>query len=326
MRNPTARRLAAFCIALVAAFGLLNVLAYNHVYAMMHFTAGGPRTHQPEQLSPLAKYKVLLTGVNIPRPVGNDNPSALSSNCQSLIIAGPDHVNLSAWYVNQGDGTPLVILFHGYATEKTSLLHEARIFLELGASVLLVDFRGSGGSSESYTTIGVIEGDDVAAVMQYAKTGLHHSAFILYGQSMGAVAILRAIRYRDVSPDGVILEAVFDTMLNTVCNRFASLGVPSFPSAQLLVFWGGRLWGFNGFSHNPVEYAQAVRCPSLFMHGANDPRAKLAEGRRVFDAVPGPKEFKEFEAIGHESYAAVRPVEWKAAVAALMNKVLNPES
>ena len=131
------------------------------------------------------------------------------------------------------------------------------------------------------------------------------------------------MKTQGVAPDAVILEAVFDTMLNTVRNRFASMGVPAFPSAQLLVFWGGRQWGFNGFAHNPVEYATALRCPALFMHGANDPRATVAEGRRVFAAVPGSKEFKEFASAGHEAYIAGHPDAWRTAVAQALKMVEN---
>jgi pimeloyl-ACP methyl ester carboxylesterase len=121
----------------------------------------------------------------------------------------------------------------------------------------------------------------------------------------------------------VILEAIFDTMLNTVRNRFHTLGIPSFPSAELLVFWGGRQWGFNGFAHNPVEYARSLNCPSLFMHGANDPRATVADGRRVFAVAPGPKEFKEFESAGHEAYVSMYPDEWRTAVAKIMKRPQN---
>jgi len=38
-------------------------------------------------------------------------------------------------------------------------------------SVLLVDFRGSGDSSEAYTTIGFDEAKDVAAVMRLVFYG-----------------------------------------------------------------------------------------------------------------------------------------------------------
>lgn len=302
---------------------MLNVLAYNHAYSMMHFTPGGDRTNKPEALSFWERFKVIIYGVNIPRPVSRRPPSDLALDCQILSIDAGNHVMLSAWYCDRGTNTPLVILFHGHSAEKTSLLNEARQFLSLGSSVLLVDFRGSGGSSESYTTIGVREADDVAAVFRYAQATLPHSSIILFGQSMGGVAILRAIHVQGITPSAVIVEAVFDTLLNTVRNRFDAMGIPSFPSAQLLVFWGGRQWGFNGFENNPVEYAKSLNCPSLFMHGANDPRATLIEGRRVFEAVPGPKEFQEFKSVGHDAYVSMCPEAWMAAVSKFMT-VYNP--
>ena len=76
---------------------------------------------------------------------------------------------MGAWYCPASPEKPLVILFHGYAAEKSSVLNEASVFLELGLSVLLVDFRGSANSSESYTTVGYDEAEDVAAAVCYAK-------------------------------------------------------------------------------------------------------------------------------------------------------------
>ncbi len=108
-------------------------------------------------------------------------------------------------------------------------------------------------------------------------------------------------------------------MLNTMRNRFDSMGVPSFPSAELLVFWGGQQLDFDGFEHDPIQYAASLHCRTLFMHGGEDPRAKISEARSVFDAVPGPKTFHEFAGAGHESFLAKRPGEWKAAVLELIH-------
>lgn len=98
----------------------------------------------------------------------------------------------------------------------------------------------------------------------------------------------------------------------------------AFPSAELLTFWGGCQFGFNGFAHNPVEYAASLRCPALFLHGEDDPRATLAEGRRVFDAVPGPKRFVTFDGVGHDSYVARHPEAWRAAVRGFLAPRLPP--
>lgn len=295
-------------------FAVLNVLAYNHARAMTRFASDGSRTRKPEELSLAAKARVLLLGVNVPRPYSSRPPSDLAPDCRALAIAGADEVSLAAWYCDRGANTPLVILFHGYSAEKASLLQEAQTFLELGTSILLVDFRGSGGSSESYTTMGVREADDVNTAVQYADAHFSHSGLILFGQSMGAAAILRAVHERGVRPDAIILEAVFDTMLNTVRNRFSAMGVPSFPSAELLVFWGGRQWDYNAFAHRPVDYARSVECPALVLHRTGDPRAELDEARRVFDSLASKKSFVTFKAENHGGCLSVDPQKWKTAV------------
>ena len=89
-------------------------------------------------------------------------------------------------------------------------------------------------------------------------------------------------------------------------------GIVGFGMLNVLAY---RQWGFNGFAHNPVEYATALKCPALFMHGANDSRATVAEGHRVFAVVPGPKQFKEFASVGHAAYVSTYPQEWRSAVA-----------
>jgi pimeloyl-ACP methyl ester carboxylesterase len=314
MKRKAKSWLALGALVVVAGFAGLNALAFNHAEAMLRFSNGGPRTTTPEQLGFLGRVKVLLSGVNIPRPASHGLPSELVSVCRALSVPEPSGITLASWYCNRGRGTPMVILFHGYSAEKTSLLGEARAFLELGASVMLVDFRGSGGSSESYTTVGVHEAEDVAAAVHYAQGKLSHSKVFLFGRSMGAAAILRAVHANAIQPDGMILEAVFDTLLNTVRHRFRAMRVPPFPSAELLVFWGGQQWGFDGFEHNPSAYAASVHCPTLLMHGARDLRVSLTEAHRVFEAIPGTKEFVTFEQSGHESYLSNHASQWRSAV------------
>jgi hypothetical protein len=133
---------------LAAGFIGLNALAYRQACAMMYFTAGNPRTGQAEQLTVGQKIKVLFSGANIPRPRTRLPPSALAPGTRSLMLDGANGIRLGAWYCPGPAEGPLVILFHGYSGEKSGTLPEAKAFLELGLSVLLVDFRGSGDSSK----------------------------------------------------------------------------------------------------------------------------------------------------------------------------------
>lgn len=300
----------------VAGFALLNWMARRHAIAMLTYRAGGERTASPERLSRFQRALVLLRGVNVPRPVASATPADRGLAFEEGRIKLDNGICLSYWRVPREGAKGLAMLFHGYSTEKSALLPEAAMFHELGYEVFLVDFRGSGGSSESYTTIGCAEAEDVAAAWRHVTADGRPPRIVMYGHSMGGVAILRAIREHGVRPDAVVVEAVFDSMLRTIGNRFNAMALPAFPGAHLMVFWGGREFGFDGFRHNPEEYARAVTCPILFIHGQDDPRARVEEGRRVFDAVPAstPKEFVEFGGVGHESCSVKYPAEWQSAV------------
>ncbi len=287
---------------------------------MTHFQTRNVTTGRPETLGFADKVATLFQGVSIARPVSTISPDDGGLPYERRTIAGEDGITLGSWYI-PGNDDVLVILFHGYTSEKSSLLAEASAFHELGCSGLLVDFRGMGESSDSVVSIGYLEADDVVSAVRYATRTLPHHKLLLYGQSMGAAAIMRAIAIGQVHPDGIILEGVFDTMLNAVKNRFRLMGVPSFPAAQLLVYWGGREFGFDGFSHDPVTYASSVTCPTLMLHGSADPRALAEQARRVFATIDAPKTFELFEGAAHEPLEEFAPDRWTRVVTTFLNGI-----
>ncbi|MCG3207193.1 MAG: 2-succinyl-6-hydroxy-2,4-cyclohexadiene-1-carboxylate synthase [Anaerolineae bacterium] len=301
-------------LAILLAVIVSNLLAYKHAYAMLHFSQRGERTSKPEELSILQRIWVLFTGVNIPRPTNDTTPNDYGLTYETHTFKVDDETELEAWYIPHPESAGLILMFHGYASAKSSLLPEAQAFNQMGYATFLVDFRGSGNSNQSETSIGYYEADDVAAAVNYVQSKIEPKAIILYGQSMGGVAILRAIAENEVKPQGVIVEAVFDKMVSTVANRFASMGIPAFPGTQMLIFWGSLIEGYWGFQHNPIDYAQKVDCPVLMLHGTDDERATLEQAQAVFEQFKGKKEFEEFIGVGHESYFVARPSQWKEVV------------
>jgi alpha-beta hydrolase superfamily lysophospholipase len=225
-----------------------------------------------------------------------------------------DSIRLEGWHIPHPQAKGLIILFHGYASVKASLLPEASALHELGYATFLVDFPGSGGSSGHQTSLGYNEANDVTKTFEYVRSMFAQQPLILYGRSMGSAAILRAIHVYHIQPDAIIIEAVFDRLLYTVQNRFAAMGLPAFPAAHLLIFWGGIQNGSSGFGYNPVEYAASVQCPALILHGTDDLRATLVEGRAVFQRLNSKKQFESFAGVGHEAYLAARPEQWKRSV------------
>ncbi len=296
----------------------INGMAWMHARAMTHFVDGGDRTPKPEALTFPQKFWTILTGVTVPRPKNLSDPQDDNLQYDTRLISESNSVFLETWFVPAPAQRGLVIMFHGYAACKSDLLVPAVQFHSMGYEVLLVDFHGSGGSSGKETSVGFTESKDVARCVSYAKDQWPGRPMILYGVSMGSVAILRAIAVDGVEVDAVIIESPFDSLINTVRNRFKIIGLPAFPSAELLVFWGGKQEGFDGFKHNPVEYARSVDCPVLFMQGERDSRVTPKQGTDIFDNLAGRKIYKSFD-VGHEVIAVAQPEEWRAQVTAFLN-------
>lgn len=301
--------------ALVIGVLGVNALAAAHARAFLQFSANGARTKNPEELSVWERAAVLLTGPNVPKPENDATPAAHGLSFERHTIAVDEQVRLGAWWIPGQPRQRPVILFHGFAAAKSQMLLEAAAFAARGHSVLLVDFRGSGESSASYTSVGYDEAHDVLATLRYATHELGVRAPVLYGRSMGAAALLRACALGlPEATAGIVLEGVFDRMLSTVAQRFASMGVPATPFAQLLVLWGGVQGGFWGFGHNPVDYARSCSVPVLMLHGERDVRATAQHARNVLSALPSDKRLVEFPGAGHESLLARDEPRWRSAL------------
>lgn len=328
-KNPFWRRLLslvrrhpwyAMAAALFAGFVVLNGLAYQHAHAMLNYSSDAARTARPQSLSLGQKLRILICGVTVPRPVNSRSPEDLGLASELIHIRTDDGLNLEGWLLLPPNPRGTVVLFHGYAASRSDLLEEGKYLYGMGWAVVLVDFRGSGGSDGGATTVGFSEAKDVAATVRYVRERGLPRPLILYGQSMGGAAVLRSIAALDVCVDGIVLESVFDRMLKTVRNRFGLMGLPSFPSAELLVFWGGVQTGFPGFEHNPVDYARACDCPALVLHGTEDGNAKLEDCQAVFDNLRGPKEIVVFKGAGHESLYTADRLQWARAVGQFLAK------
>jgi alpha-beta hydrolase superfamily lysophospholipase len=326
------RRWRSLALVAVSTFIFIEYLAYQHAHAMTHFvqtggwarTSAGTWTTRPESLSTLAKAKVLLGGAKIARPKFDATPQTIGFQTETHTIAGPVG-DLTAWYVPHDEPNGMVLLFHGFGCCKAHLLPEAKAFHELGFACFLVDFRGSGGSAGDTTTVGYHEADDVAAAVSYVREHWPDQQVVLFGQSMGAAAIMRAVGVLGVGADAVILECPFDRMLTAVRARFRGFGVVSFPFAESLVFWGGVQHGFNAFAHNPVDYARNIRCPVLLLQGSIDRRIRPSETREIYNRLPCYKELHFFEGLGHHSYVSRRPEEWREQVGPFLDWAVSPE-
>lgn len=251
-------------------------------------------------------------------------PSPLGLDFERHGFASADGTFLEAWLVPRDGSRGVAVLFHGYGGSKDQMLREARAFRALGLDALLVDFRGSGGSEGSETSIGWHEARDVQAAVAYARTLPGSPRVIAYGISMGAAAVLKAEADGDLGAAGLVLECPFDRLLTTVNHRFEERSLPAFPLSPLLVFWGGWRQGFDAFAHNPVDYARRARTPTLLLNGADDTYVTREEARSVARALDQRGRLVLCPGVGHASCLGRQAPLWRESVGGFLDEVLGP--
>lgn len=306
-------------INLIIIFILLNIVAIFHAYKFTHFSDDNSKkqTKSPGQLSTSEKIKALFFGVDNPKPQASLLPDTIY---QSKKLSGKK--TIAIWEINIANPKGTIILCHGYGGEKSSLLQNARHFNQLGYNTILMDFMGAGESEGNQTTIGYFESENVKTVFDYANKTAKN--IILYGNSMGAASIMHAIAQYKLNPKAIILECPFGTMEQTVKNRFHNMGIPTFPMAHLLLFWGGTMNSFWAYNNNPEDYAKSITQPTLLMYGAKDKNVLPKETNTIFENIPATnKTLKIFPEAGHENYKRHHEDEWDHAIMQFLGTLDN---
>lgn len=297
----------------IALFILLNVFAAIQAYSMTHFIVNSDTEKANVEFTAGNAIKAIIFGIDLPRPMTKTTPDR---PFETVSIAANDKNSLEAWVIRTDSASKgISILFHGYGAEKSSMLNQAYILLDMGYDVLLPDFMGSGNSYGNQTSLGYLEALNVKQTYEYVVTKLNQKHVILVGFSMGAAAIIKAQHDYNLPVDNIIIEAPYGRMLDAVSIRMGTIPVISKLTSVLMTFWGGTLGGFDAFEMNPEEYVKKIKTPILMMYGGQDPRIPQEESIRIFTNIGSQnKTLQIFPEAIHEDYTIKYKEEWISMV------------
>ena len=218
---------------------------------------------------------------------------------EDVSFATSDGVTLRAWYW-PGTRDTVIVLFHGNAGNRASRLEWVEPFHALGWGVLLVDYRGYGGSGGSPTENGLYT--DAEASADYLRgRGVEH--LVYFGESLGCgVAVEAAVRR---PPRALILQAGAASLV--------PIGQRLYPWLPIGLFMKDRF--------DAVDRIPEIACPLLSIHGTDDTHIPIAMGRALFDAAPEPKEWYAVEGGGHNDLPSTAGREYYARVQAFLEQV-----
>jgi alpha-beta hydrolase superfamily lysophospholipase len=264
----------------VLLFFLLNTIAAFHAYRFTHFYEGVDHSNlKPETMSWSDKLGFIFFGTKYPKSINERVPSMPH---YVVDLRTKDKLKLEGWYCKKDSSKGVVALFHGHGSSKSRVLEEAEYFYSLGFSVFLLDFRAHGSSDGNICTIGYNEAEDIKLTFDFLRKSGEKN-IILWGRSLGAATITRAVSEYNINPEKIILEMSFGSLQDAVKARIRLTRIPEQPLAALLTFWGGVQQGFWAFTHNPCDYVTKITCPVLLQHGSKDARVSFAETKCIYD-------------------------------------------
>lgn len=296
--------------SVLTVFILLNIITAFQAYKFTHFYDAGEITVKQDK-NGWDKTGEILFGINVEK---KPNTILADTTFETVYLVTKDNIKLQAWHLKTDSvakGT--VVMFHGHGSTKSAIIKESEAFRKMGYNTFLLDFRAHGSSGGNTTTIGYYEAEDVELAYNYIKNRGEKN-MVLWGISMGAATITKAVNDYALQPNKIILEMPFGSIVKAAEGRIKMMQLPGEPLATLITFWGGAEHGFWAFNMKPVEFAKKINCPVLLQWGKNDPRVSRGEIDMIYANITAPKKLVVYNNAGHESLCKNENDKWMAEV------------
>jgi pimeloyl-ACP methyl ester carboxylesterase len=202
------------------------------------------------------------------------------------------------WMPSARPGAKVVLYLHGNDGNVTTSVGEAAPLLELGYSVLMIDYRGYGASDGPFPSEASVYEDAEAGWRHLLRGGAKPGDVFIYGHSLGAaIAIELALRHPEAA--GLIAESAFTSI------RDMALLEPRYAVLPLSLL---------NQRFDSLDKVPALRLPSLFIHGTADEVVPYSMGLQLFGASAGTKQFLAVEGGRHGDNARAGGSAFRAAI------------
>lgn len=214
-------------------------------------------------------------------------PREFGVEYEALSVATGDGEQLRVWRLRPPRPRARVVYFHGNGGNLSVWAPILAGVARREYEVIAFDYRGYGMSSGRPSEQGLYR--DVDAIVDRFGSDPRTMPMVYWGRSVGAaMAAYAATRKR---PDGVILESGFPDVRSLV------------RTSPVLAF----LALFSSYRFPCSEFLQNVRAPVLVLHGDADTVIPFEQGRKLFDRIPGPKQFVTIQGGDHNDAAPPEP-------------------
>jgi len=253
-----------------------------------------------------------LLGSRLVRPVNHPVPLPPDLQAQAVAIPGSGHA-IAAWWLDQGGGSPVVLLLHAIRADRSSMVGRAKLLSSRGFSVLLIDLQAHGETPGAAITVGAREAGDVRAAFEWLKRSVPGRRIGVIGCSLGGAAVL--LGPQPSGFDAVVLEAVYPRVAGAIENRIRIRLGPLAPllAPVLLVQLRPRLQ-VSPRDLEPIRSIPRLGAPVLVVAGSRDRHTTLPESQELFQAAAPPKRLWVVDGARHQDFLSFDPAAYASEV------------
>jgi pimeloyl-ACP methyl ester carboxylesterase len=244
-------------------------------------------------------------------------------------LGAPDGVMLRGWQVRAAKPNgSWVLVFHGVADNRYGTEEHARMLLQSGYGVVMMDSRAHGASGGEIASYGWLERKDVSAVIDELQRAEHPQHIFALGISMGAGIALQAAG-SDARIEAVAAEAPFANLQEAAYDyaglqRWPLLGKTFFaPGAWVLIYRGERLAGFPAGEVSPEKAVKKRAFPLLLICDGADVVLPCRHAETILHAAAGKKELWRVAGALHTGGLGTEPVEYRRRVISFFDSQRN---
>lgn len=269
----------------------------------------------------------LITAPMETRNLPEKTPADYNMPFEDVTVTSSDGLKLAGWFIPSENGA-VIMMQHGYKSDREEMLNEAEMMHRHGYGVLLTTVRAHDHSQGETITFGMNEVKDMDAWYKYLLTrnDLDPGRIGILGNSYGGML---AIQYASVNEEikAVAADCAFSSLNDTVSTSVTYFtDLPAFPFAPLIVFWAEQETGFKLEDVDATKWiAQISPRPVFLMQGGADVVISVDSGRRLYDAAGEPKELWFEPELGHVDFASDMPGEFERRVAQFFDTYLLGE-
>ena len=204
------------------------------------------------------------------------------------IAVGTNGEKVHAWWALSPDAkAPALLYLHGARWDLSGSVSRIERWRQLGFSVLAIDYRGFGKSTDVTPSEEFAYEDAEVAWAALATIAPGKPRFLVGHSLGGAVAAEMARRHPEAA--GLVLEATF----TSIKDMLAQTGWSILPVGLILTQ-----------QFDTLSKMSDIHVPVMVTHGTRDAIVPYEMGEKLFAAAKGPKRFIKVDGASHHNLSA----------------------